>query len=207
MKKLVKAFLVLILGTVICLPGVSSATVLNFDDITTFAVASIPANYGGFTWSGSSPGRWAVENNAYYRAASNNTYDFPSMNNAAYNANNPAGLFTVTNSIPFTFNGAYFGTGLKNDTIFAISAASLTITGYLNNNLIGSQTITFTSPYYPMSFISVDLGGIVNQLSFAADGFFLMDNFNYTAVPLPPSMLLLGSGLLGLAGWRRFRKS
>jgi hypothetical protein len=27
------------------------------------------------------------------------------------------------------------------------------------------------------------------------------------AVPVPPSVLLLGSGLLGLAGWRRFRKS
>jgi len=26
-------------------------------------------------------------------------------------------------------------------------------------------------------------------------------------VPIPPSVLLLGSGLLGLAGWRRFRKS
>jgi hypothetical protein len=26
-------------------------------------------------------------------------------------------------------------------------------------------------------------------------------------VPLPPSMVLLGSGLLGLVGWRRFRKS
>lgn len=26
-------------------------------------------------------------------------------------------------------------------------------------------------------------------------------------VPLPPTVLLLGSGLLGLAGWRRFRKS
>jgi len=26
-------------------------------------------------------------------------------------------------------------------------------------------------------------------------------------VPLPPSVLLLGSGLLGLAGWRRFRKN
>jgi hypothetical protein len=26
------------------------------------------------------------------------------------------------------------------------------------------------------------------------------------AVPLPPTVFLLGSGLLGLAGWRRFRK-
>jgi hypothetical protein len=28
-----------------------------------------------------------------------------------------------------------------------------------------------------------------------------------TVVPLPPTLLLLGSGLLGLAGWRRFRES
>jgi hypothetical protein len=28
-----------------------------------------------------------------------------------------------------------------------------------------------------------------------------------TGIPVPPSALLLGSGLLGLAGWRMFRKS
>jgi hypothetical protein len=32
-------------------------------------------------------------------------------------------------------------------------------------------------------------------------------NFMMSAVPVPPSVFLLGSGLLGLVGWRRFRKS
>ena len=33
-----------------------------------------------------------------------------------------------------------------------------------------------------------------------------IDNISFTTVPLPASLLLLGSGLLGLAGWRTFRK-
>ena len=32
-------------------------------------------------------------------------------------------------------------------------------------------------------------------------------NFDTKPVPVPPTVLMLGSGLLGLAGWRRFRKS
>jgi hypothetical protein len=35
---------------------------------------------------------------------------------------------------------------------------------------------------------------------------FKVDQVQLNPVPLPPSFLLLGSGLLGLAGWRRFRK-
>jgi hypothetical protein len=35
----------------------------------------------------------------------------------------------------------------------------------------------------------------------------ILDNVQLSAVPLPPGVFLLGSGLLGLVGWRRFRKS
>ena len=37
-------------------------------------------------------------------------------------------------------------------------------------------------------------------------GWFLLDDVNVSEVPLPGAMVLLGSGLLGLVGWRRFRK-
>ena len=33
-----------------------------------------------------------------------------------------------------------------------------------------------------------------------------IDNISFSTVPLPSSLLLMGFGLLGLAGWRRFRK-
>jgi hypothetical protein len=36
---------------------------------------------------------------------------------------------------------------------------------------------------------------------------FQVNQVQLTHTPVPPSVLLLGTGLLGLAGWRRFRKS
>jgi hypothetical protein len=53
-------------------------------------------------------------------------------------------------------------------------------------------------------------GGVkkIEWLSFQGAGNidFAIDTFNYTQVPLPGAVWLLGSGLLGLASWRRFRK-
>ena len=41
-------------------------------------------------------------------------------------------------------------------------------------------------------------GGVIGSEAFTVYG---------SKVPVPPSALLLGSGLLGLGGWRRLRKS
>jgi uncharacterized membrane protein len=46
-----------------------------------------------------------------------------------------------------------------------------------------------------------NLGEIVGDYYDASGHGFLA-----TPVPLPPNVLLLGSGLLGLVGWRRYRK-
>ena len=56
----------------------------------------------------------------------------------------------------------------------------------------------------PINFIRVD--NVKFTRASSEDQWFLMDHVN--AVPLPPSVLLLGSGILGLVGlgWRRARK-
>ena len=59
---------------------------------------------------------------------------------------------------------------------------------------------------YPQNGSSIDLSSAASDDGYGGIGAWVV-TANYTPVPLPPTVLLLGSGLLGLAGWRRFRKS
>jgi hypothetical protein len=101
------------------------------------------------------------------------------------------------------------------DQIYSTYAISDAYTGLSPALPAMAQTVGFTS------VSAREYAGIVSQPD-AGNGYELVVEFNdngyggstwyevkleYTAVPLPPSVLLLGSGLLGLAGWRRFRKS
>jgi hypothetical protein len=55
-----------------------------------------------------------------------------------------------------------------------------------------------------------ETGGVDTIMSFTNNGNFLNVNIVSDAaptVPIPGSVFLMGSGLLGLVGWRRFRKS
>jgi large repetitive protein len=46
--------------------------------------------------------------------------------------------------------------------------------------------------------------GVMDSGTWGNEGWF---NVDAQPAPVPPSLMLFGSGLLGLAGWRRFRKS
>lgn len=58
-----------------------------------------------------------------------------------------------------------------------------------------------------LQFIFGTTGHTLTDLTTNGSTFFTSYSGNITSVPIPPSALLLGSGLLGLVGIRRFRKS
>jgi hypothetical protein len=76
--------------------------------------------------------------------------------------------------------------------------------------VIGSATVNdpwATPNLQPVSFTS--LGTDIRYVAFTWEndlGYYAVDNIGYTSVPLPASVWLLNSSLLGLAGLRRFWK-
>jgi hypothetical protein len=111
--------------------------------------------------------------------------------NGSVSAGNVA---TITiNSGTFTFDAADFA--LNNGT------SNLTITGYAS----GTPVVTWSFGEDFKVFEGISL----TQLAFSSDSGFTMDNFVDALIPLPPSALLLGTGLLGLVGlgWRRRKTS
>jgi hypothetical protein len=119
---------------------------------------------------------------------------------------------------PMTTYDAHFETGPRIGTGYDFRGGSLDIPGVL--------TGPFGNVHVDDNGLSADLygahswygGGELGHLyirfslpSEAPDPFIITSiqyfGFFLEPVPIPPTVLLLGSGLLGLAGWRRFRKS
>jgi len=221
--RLFKYLAALALTVIICLPQTAAANlILNFDDVkTSNGTGVLPADYDGFTWteSGVKGDQWGVVDISYYQKYYLNKFDFPSNHNAITNKS-ATGLgapeVTISNTNPFTFVGAYFGTWtwLNNTNLYG--ATSLTVTGKQGDTVVRTATFDLTPGrlvWQEMDFKNID------TLVIDAKGLglwgqnFLMDNFTYdigapvSSAPIPATGLLLGSGLLGLALLRHREKS
>jgi hypothetical protein len=204
MKKLSKFLLVLALGITIWLPGVALANiVITFDDLSTPNSGSnisnwgvVPSSYWGFTWTG-----FAVTENSSFKSVYGNTGDFPSLPNAVFN-NYGSQTVTIDFGVVVNVIDAYFRSWSYLNGPWAASAATLTLNGYNGNTLL--DTLTVPLSYTGMVDTPINFLGVtrVDFVSDAPGHYWLMDNLQ---IPLPPTALLLGSGLVGLV-LLRFRK-
>jgi len=179
---LLAAFLLLTLAVA---TNVASATVLTFDSLV--GQALVPNGYGGFTW-----------NNMYYLNGVNYGAGYGngvvSPPNVAYNGYAQDASISMAGG--FNFDGAYF-TAAWNDE-------NVEIIGTLGGNPVFDDTfaIYYAGPiWYSFGGANVDyvvfksLGG--SQMA--------IDNLTYNSIPEPGTLMLVGTGLLGVLGTLRRR--
>lgn len=208
----------------------ASAVVVNFDDIalsgsrTRFTVLGINTTYAGLQWPnntssfGDGVAYWAGVNNSDSSFSGVGAY---SGTQAAWNYNDGTTM-NIIFPTPVTVQGAYFN-------VFSAGAAwgaeTVQFFGYdALDALVGSSAVlaldkVSNSPAW--QFLSAGLTGIT-RLEIAAtqdlnvypngEAWWAMDDLTYSrssdnnVVPEPSTYLLLGSGIAGLAMWRRKRK-
>ncbi|SEM39317.1 hypothetical protein SAMN04489760_11330 [Syntrophus gentianae] len=201
MKKLLVVLCVFVLS--FALSGMARAFEVNFDDLSG-SLTSIPDGYGGYHWSHF---KNLDATDSQYKK-SGYLAGVVSLKNVVYN--DKAQDASVSADTPFIFNGAYYTAAWKN-------GLHISVTGYLANSLVGSDEFVVSA--YAPAWYSPSWSGAVDTLTFHSYGgegvvgycgfgnHFAMDNFSVAPVPLPPSLLLLAPGLLGVSIIRRRRIS
>jgi hypothetical protein len=124
------------LALVVATGASAGQTTLDFDDIPVSGGNDpMPVGYGGFAWDDNI---W-VMTQAFYQALYNNTVSFPTAPIAFYNGPGAVSV-SIASATPFEFvslHASFFG---GDDAANAGSSVSLTVEGFRNGVLVGSDS-------------------------------------------------------------------
>jgi hypothetical protein len=135
---------------------------------------------------------------------------------ATSNYNKLADNSYLPGTITATFDNLVSSVSLDIINGVGYSTAKFTLSAYdASSSLLSSITISLDGwiPDYVVGNMAINQNGIKSIVVSSDQGSFInfaIDTVNYTPIagaPLPGAAWLLGSGLLSLAGWRRFRKN
>jgi hypothetical protein len=207
MKKWLVVWTVVWLTVVlICPVSANNIEIITFDDVLEPNVnwGVVPDGYMGLDWK-----HIEVERITDYRQTYNNRLiTFPSAPLAALNGGESGGNRVVSFSSPkpILLGGAYFSTWAEHNWFADFSSHELTVAGYLNGKEMGSKTFSLTPDFAWQAF---DFG-LVDQVVFThleRDNahWWLMDNVQVSAIPIPATIGMFCGGLLALVVFGRRR--
>mgnify|MGYP000414987809 CR=1 FL=1 len=201
--------------------ALATSIVLDFEDLGPSFLDPIPDGYQGFEWRdiGELPsqqmafyapdlmGRCSTTGGTFAGGYCNGTV---SGEYVAFRGNSGGTPATMRRSTAFNIESGYFTSPWRN-------GAHLQIHGYLGGILLYSDDFIFGTlapELIELNYLGIDKitffgGGGVNAGHDGDGSGFVIDNLTYSeisAIPLPPSITLFATALLGLAAIRRRRR-